>query len=103
MRLVRVVDGFHSFRPDERLGSVETLSVLPEARKTRSGRGGSDMTRGRTGSRIIRSPVTEDADQTLKSLSTLAATKAKTVLPGHGEPWPHGIDSAVEVARRRGR
>jgi len=30
--LVRIVDGFHSFGPEERIGSVETLSVLPEAR-----------------------------------------------------------------------
>ncbi len=30
--LVRIVDGFHSFGPDERLASVETLSVRPEAR-----------------------------------------------------------------------
>jgi len=30
--LVRIVDGFHSFGPDERIASVETLSVLPEAR-----------------------------------------------------------------------
>ncbi len=30
--LVRIVDGFHSFGTEERIGSVETLSVLPEAR-----------------------------------------------------------------------
>lgn len=30
--LVRIVDGFHSFGPDERIGSVETMSVLREAR-----------------------------------------------------------------------
>ncbi len=30
--LVQIVDGFHSFGPDERIASVETLSVVPEAR-----------------------------------------------------------------------
>ena len=58
-----------------------------------------DMTRGRTGPQIIRGPVTEDADLAVQSLDVLAATKAKTVLPGHGEPWPHGVESAVEIAR----
>ncbi len=58
-----------------------------------------DMTRGRTGPRIIRGPHTEDADLALQSLDVLAATKAQTVLPGHGEPWPHGVESAVAAAR----
>jgi glyoxylase-like metal-dependent hydrolase (beta-lactamase superfamily II) len=59
-----------------------------------------DMTRGRTGPQIIRGPVTEDADLALESLDELAATNAETVLPGHGEPWPNGIRSAVDIARR---
>jgi glyoxylase-like metal-dependent hydrolase (beta-lactamase superfamily II) len=25
---------------------------------------------------------------------------ADTVLPGHGEPWRHGVKSAVEIAQR---
>ena len=58
-----------------------------------------DMTRGRTGPRIIRGPVTEDADGALQSLDVLAATKAETVLPGHGEPWLDGVASAVKLAR----
>ncbi len=58
------------------------------------------MTRGRTGPRIIRGPVTEDADLALQSLDILAATKAETVLPGHGEPWLDGVASAVELARQ---
>lgn len=60
-----------------------------------------DMTRGRTGPRIIRGPVTEDADLALQSLDILSATGAETVLPGHGEPWPHGVERAAEIARRR--
>ena len=61
-----------------------------------------DMTRGQTGPRIIRGPVTEDAERALESLDALAATNAETVLPGHGEPWLDGVRSAVELARRRG-
>ena len=58
-----------------------------------------DGTRGRTGPRIIRGPVTEDAELALRSLDVLAATNARTVLPGHGDPWLQGVRSAVEIAR----
>lgn len=58
-----------------------------------------DMTRGRTGPQIIRGPVTENADLAVESLDLLAATNAQTVLPGHGEPWPHGVKSAVGIAQ----
>lgn len=60
-----------------------------------------DLIRGRQeGPQIMRGPATEDADVAKMSLSALAATEAKTVLPGHGEPWWDGIQSAVEIARR---
>ena len=59
-----------------------------------------DMTRGNTGPRIIRGPHTDDAQMALDSLDELAATKADTVLPGHGEPWPDGVAKAVELARQ---
>jgi glyoxylase-like metal-dependent hydrolase (beta-lactamase superfamily II) len=59
-----------------------------------------DMTRGRTGPQIIRGPVTEDPELAVQSLEVLAATNAQTVLPGHGEPWPHGVKSAVDIARQ---
>jgi glyoxylase-like metal-dependent hydrolase (beta-lactamase superfamily II) len=68
-----------------------------------------DMTRGprgRPGPQVVRGPHTEDADLAVQSLAVLAATDAQTVLPGHGEPWPHGVKSAVDLARRprvRGR
>jgi glyoxylase-like metal-dependent hydrolase (beta-lactamase superfamily II) len=58
-----------------------------------------DMTRGRTGPRVIRGPVTEDAELAVASLPVLAETNAETVLPGHGEPWLGGIKRAVEIAR----
>jgi glyoxylase-like metal-dependent hydrolase (beta-lactamase superfamily II) len=57
------------------------------------------MTRGRTGPQIIRGAWTQDAALALKSLDELAATKAETVLPGHGEPWSQGVKSAVDIAR----
>ena len=56
--------------------------------------------RGRAGPQIVRGPVTEDAELALRSLGALAETNAATVLPGHGEPWPHGVRSAVSIARR---
>ena len=56
--------------------------------------------RGRQGPQIARGPFAEDADLAMESLDVLAATNADTVLPGHGEPWPHGVKSAVEFARQ---
>jgi glyoxylase-like metal-dependent hydrolase (beta-lactamase superfamily II) len=56
--------------------------------------------RGRKGPQVVRGPHTEDADLAIESLAALAATNAKTILPGHGEPWRDGIGAAVEIARR---
>ena len=56
--------------------------------------------RGRKGPQVVRGPHTEDAHLAVESLAALAATDARTVLPGHGEPWPHGVGSAVDIARR---
>ena len=58
-----------------------------------------EMTRGRTGPQLIGGPHTEDAVRARESLDALAATRAATVLPGHGEPWLEGIASAVRIAR----
>jgi glyoxylase-like metal-dependent hydrolase (beta-lactamase superfamily II) len=60
-----------------------------------------DVTRGRQkGPQVVRGPVTQDAGLAVESLDALAATNAKSVLPGHGEPWLHGVKSAVEIARQ---
>ncbi|HVF52347.1 MAG TPA: MBL fold metallo-hydrolase [Actinomycetota bacterium] len=60
-----------------------------------------DVTTGhRRGPQVIDGPDTEDVALAKDSLSALAATNAKTVLPGHGEPWWEGIESAVKIARR---
>jgi hypothetical protein len=55
--------------------------------------------RGRQGPQIVRGPHTADADLALESLDVLVPTNAQTVLPGHGEPWPDGIKSAVKIAQ----
>lgn len=56
--------------------------------------------RGRQGPQVARGPHTADADLAVQSLEALVGTDARTVLPGHGEPWTDGIDSAVEIARK---
>jgi glyoxylase-like metal-dependent hydrolase (beta-lactamase superfamily II) len=56
--------------------------------------------RGRKGPQVVGDPFAEDAGRARESLDLLASTKAETVLPGHGEPWPHGIESAARVARQ---
>jgi glyoxylase-like metal-dependent hydrolase (beta-lactamase superfamily II) len=56
--------------------------------------------RGREGPQVVRGPFTDNADLAMVSLSVLADTNAETVLPGHGERWPHGVKRAVEMARQ---
>jgi len=56
--------------------------------------------RGQPGPQIVRGPHTDDATRALESLDVLAATKALVVLPGHGDPWTDGVESAVAHARR---
>lgn len=56
--------------------------------------------RGQQGPQIVRGPHTDDATRALESLEVLAATKAGVVLPGHGDPWTDGVQTAVEQARR---
>lgn len=57
---------------------------------------------GRKGPRLVARAATADSDRNLRSLGALAATGARTVLVGHGEPWRDGVESAVEQARRAG-
>ena len=57
---------------------------------------------GERGPQIVAGAATADSRQALASLDALTATGARTVLPGHGEPWTAGVASAVEEARRRG-
>ncbi len=57
---------------------------------------------GRTGPRVVARAATADSERALSVLDGIAATGARTVLVGHGEPWTQGAESAVEQARRAG-
>jgi glyoxylase-like metal-dependent hydrolase (beta-lactamase superfamily II) len=54
---------------------------------------------GRTGPRIVARAATADSERNLRSLPALAATGARTVLVGHGEPWTDGAAAIVAAAR----
>jgi glyoxylase-like metal-dependent hydrolase (beta-lactamase superfamily II) len=53
----------------------------------------------RTGPRMVARAATADVDRNTRSLDALAATGARTVLTGHGEPWTEGVEAAVAKAR----
>ncbi|MBF6184759.1 MULTISPECIES: MBL fold metallo-hydrolase [Nocardia] len=57
---------------------------------------------GATGPQIVSGAATADSTQALSSLTALAATGARTVLPGHGAPWFDGVAAAAELALRAG-
>lgn len=52
--------------------------------------------------RLVARAATANSRQAMLSLERLARTGATLVLPGHGEPWDHGIDEAVYLASRAG-
>jgi glyoxylase-like metal-dependent hydrolase (beta-lactamase superfamily II) len=54
------------------------------------------------GPRLVARAATADVQRNLSSLDALAATGARTVLTGHGEPWTGGAEAAVAEARRAG-
>jgi glyoxylase-like metal-dependent hydrolase (beta-lactamase superfamily II) len=58
--------------------------------------------RASTGPQIVAGAATADPERALDSLGALAATGARTVLCGHGDPWRDGAEAIVEQARRRG-
>jgi glyoxylase-like metal-dependent hydrolase (beta-lactamase superfamily II) len=57
---------------------------------------------GFRGPRIIARAATHDSRQALQSVASLATLGVDHVLPGHGEPWQHGIESAVQSALQNG-
>ncbi|GAA1813289.1 MBL fold metallo-hydrolase [Nesterenkonia flava] len=57
---------------------------------------------GTQGPQIVASAATKDTRQALDSLQAISSTGAATVLTGHGAPWTHGAEAAVEQARRTG-
>jgi glyoxylase-like metal-dependent hydrolase (beta-lactamase superfamily II) len=61
-----------------------------------------DPYRASKGPQIVSGAATADSKRALASLDALAATGARTVLVGHGEPWHGGAEQIVELARERG-
>jgi glyoxylase-like metal-dependent hydrolase (beta-lactamase superfamily II) len=51
------------------------------------------------GPQIVSRAATADSQRALESLDALAATGARTVLTGHGDPWTNGAEAIVERAR----
>jgi glyoxylase-like metal-dependent hydrolase (beta-lactamase superfamily II) len=58
---------------------------------------------GVSGPQIVSGAATADSVTALASLSAFAETGASVVLPGHGQPWHHGVRDAVALARTAGR
>jgi glyoxylase-like metal-dependent hydrolase (beta-lactamase superfamily II) len=55
-----------------------------------------------TGPRIVAGAATADSERALASLDAIAASGARVVLPGHGDPWTQGAAAAATEARRVG-
>jgi glyoxylase-like metal-dependent hydrolase (beta-lactamase superfamily II) len=56
----------------------------------------------RRGPRLVARAATVDSERNTASLDAIAATRARTVLVGHGEPWTGGAEEAVALARQNG-
>jgi glyoxylase-like metal-dependent hydrolase (beta-lactamase superfamily II) len=57
---------------------------------------------GGEGPQIVSGAATADSARALASLDAVAATGARVVLPGHGEPWRDGAERAAQLARSAG-
>ena len=57
---------------------------------------------GLKGPRLVARAAVADSQRNLRTLDALAATGARIVLTGHGEPWTRGAESIVEQARAAG-
>ena len=58
---------------------------------------------GRLGPQIMPSGLNEDTPEALRSLGRLDGMHARTLLPGHGDPWTRGVAEAVAAAKAVGR
>jgi len=56
-----------------------------------------------TGPQTVAGAATKDTAQAMNSLDAISLTEADYVLPGHGEVWSDGAESAVAEARKVGR
>ena len=54
------------------------------------------------GPRLVARAATKDVARNLASLDAIAATGARVVLTGHGEPWTGGAEAAARAAREAG-
>jgi glyoxylase-like metal-dependent hydrolase (beta-lactamase superfamily II) len=61
-----------------------------------------DIYTARRGPRLVARAATCDVTAALASLDAIAATDARTVLVGHGEPWRDGAVEAARLAREAG-
>ncbi len=61
-----------------------------------------DPSTARRGPRLVARAATVDSERNTATLDALLATRARTVLVGHGEPWTEGVESAVARAREAG-
>jgi glyoxylase-like metal-dependent hydrolase (beta-lactamase superfamily II) len=57
---------------------------------------------GKTGPRVVARAATADSALALRSLDAIEATRAHTLLCGHGEPWTGGAAEACARAREAG-
>jgi glyoxylase-like metal-dependent hydrolase (beta-lactamase superfamily II) len=57
---------------------------------------------GAAGPQIVSGAATADSALALHSLNALGETGARILLPGHGQVWRQGIESAVAAARATG-
>lgn len=57
---------------------------------------------GERGARVMPGSFNKDSALALNSLGQFSGADARTVLPGHGEPWFDGIGDAVTEALRVG-
>lgn len=56
---------------------------------------------GAQGAQLMPHAFNESNADALSSLDAIESVEAAVLLPGHGEPWRHGVSSAVAEARSR--
>jgi len=87
-------------------GHTDGMSALYAADRSALFTGDGLVTRnpltGRLGPQIMPRGLNRRSSQALESLGKLERIPAKLVLPGHGEPWSDGAESAVAAARKSG-
>ena len=56
----------------------------------------------KSGPRLVARAATADVERAERSLSAIAGTGARTILPGHGAPWTQGAEALTEAALKAG-